>query len=824
MQNRMRKKGRVLLIIFLFLGTCIIPNTSSFNEDIGKTDIEQNEKNDDKTLIKQTFNEKINSNNDWTEQMILLPPDEGGGFGKSVSLDGFYAILGVPYDDDNGISSGSAYIFKRSGTTWTEQAKLLASDGEAYDYFGFSVSIAGDYTVIGAQWAEGTKGSAYIFKRLGETWTEQAKLLASDGEWSDYFGKSVSIYGDYAVIGAPADDNSNGEDAGSVYIFKHFGDIWVEQAKLLASDGETENGFGWSVSIYGDYIIIGTPYDNDNGMASGSAYIFKRSGTTWTEQAKLLASDGAVYDLFGESASIDGDYAIVGALGYEDSGSAYVFYNVGGNQLIADFTWTPSDPNPGDDITFDASDSYDPYGYITLYEWDWDNNNLYEESHTNPITTHSWPIYGNYPVRLRVTDNDGNMATRSYTVGVGADNNPPNKPTTPIGPSNINVGQTGQYKTSAIDPDGDMVKYRVLWGDGTISSWTNFVASGTEVTMSKYWTKKGTFKIKSEARDIYGAKSSWSSALTVTTEYPENQPPYKPKLINPYNECKTVMVDTKLSWSGGDPDPNDDIFYEIYLGKNPSPPKVDEIVSSAKKKLLTWKPLGNLQYNTKYYWKINAIDEHGASKTSSIGSFTTRLSQLWKLDKRFTKAETGGWRIPKDQHGEGKVNYDLNTASISITLESEGGFEPATPYTSSALGYIKQYYYVPYQNGGTRDVKIKANLEWNGFLASAWDGLAGMKITFKIMDTQTKKYILEDVLLDEYYDMFWFTTYYPYSGSKNIEKTYNLKEKGKYSFKLEGIAWTITYWEPLNMLIQEAKTLYGGSSGVKYNFIEVYIK
>jgi len=344
MTTGLYKKGLVLGIICLFFGASIVPSIACYDKDVEKIDIilSENEtfnmKNDERNnLIKQVIESGAISNDDWLEQDKLLASDgaEGDRFGFSVSIDGGYAIVGSPWDDDNGQNSGSAYIFTRSGTDWTQQAKLLASDGAEGDDFGVSVSIDGDYAIVGAYFDDdngGGSGSAYVFTRSGTVWTEQAKLLASDGAAGDLFGRSVSIDGDYAIVGAFRDDD-NGETSGSAYVFTRSGTTWTQQAKLLASDGTAGDQFGYSVSIDGDYAIVGVYRYDDNGDWSGSAYVFNRSGTDWTEQAKLLASDGAEGDDFGCSVSIDGDYAIVGA--YHDgdngsnSGSAYVFTRSG---------------------------------------------------------------------------------------------------------------------------------------------------------------------------------------------------------------------------------------------------------------------------------------------------------------------------------------------------------------------------------------------------------------------------------------------------------------------------------------------------------------
>jgi RHS repeat-associated protein len=270
---------------------------------------------------------------------------ENDYFGHSVSISGEYAVVGAYRDDDQGTDSGSAYVLQRAGTNWIEQAKLTASDGSAHDYFGCSVSMTGDYAAVGAYNDDDggdSSGCAYIFKRDGTSWTEQAKLTASDAAAYDYFGSCVSISGDCAIVGAYNDD-----DSGSAYVFERDGTDWIEQAKLTASDAAASDYFGWSVAISEDYAIVGAYGDDDGGSSSGSAYVFEREGTDWTEQAKLVCSDGHYNDYFGYSVSISGGYAIVGAYrdddAESDSGSAYLFKREG-TDWTEDEKLTASDP------------------------------------------------------------------------------------------------------------------------------------------------------------------------------------------------------------------------------------------------------------------------------------------------------------------------------------------------------------------------------------------------------------------------------------------------------------------------------------------------
>jgi hypothetical protein len=286
----------------------------------------------------------VRSGTTWSQQTKLHSRGESfDRFGRFVDIDGDTAVVGSYQSNDAGFdNAGSAYIFVRSGTTWTRQAVLTASDAAAFDLFGENVAISGDTVVVGARNDDaGTdSGSAYVFQRTGTTWTQQAKLTASDAAAGDIFGFSVSISGDTIVVGGHGNDDVCPSDidcnSGSAYVFQRTGTTWTEQAKLTASDAAAGDFFGYSVAISGDTAVVGAFRDDgacplDPSCNSGSAYVFHRTGTTWTQQAKLAASDAAAGDEFGISVSIDGNTAVVGARFGDpfDRGSAYVFQRTG---------------------------------------------------------------------------------------------------------------------------------------------------------------------------------------------------------------------------------------------------------------------------------------------------------------------------------------------------------------------------------------------------------------------------------------------------------------------------------------------------------------
>ena len=284
----------------------------------------------------------------WTQEAIISGSDKAGvdWFGLCVSIDatGTRVIAGAYLADPGGLSAaGKAYIFSRAGTVWAQEAILTASDKATPDRFAYSVAMAGmgDRVAIGAYSAKPGEltdaGKTYVFSRTGTAWTEEAILTASDKAANDQFGIAVAIdnTGTRVVVGSYFGDPGGISNAGKVYIYSRTGTTWVEEAILSASDKASGDVFGYSVSINatGDRVTVGSPNnDPDNLISAGKAYLFTRTNTTWAQEAILTASDKAAGDTFGISIAVSysGSLIAIGAKagdpgGIVDAGKVYVF-------------------------------------------------------------------------------------------------------------------------------------------------------------------------------------------------------------------------------------------------------------------------------------------------------------------------------------------------------------------------------------------------------------------------------------------------------------------------------------------------------------------
>ncbi len=313
-----------------------------------------------------------------TEAKIVAPGAEASdNFGKSVSISGDYAIVGAHGEETGGSMAGAAYIYHRTGldNVWDAGTEIKAFDAQASDVFGWSVSISGDYAIVGAygEDEEGSlAGAAYIFHRTGpdNVWDAGIKIVAADAAADDWFGVSVSISGDYAIVGAHWED-PGASDAGAAYIYHRTGpdNVWDTGTKIMASDVQAYDYFGISVSISGDYAIVGAYGEDTGGSNAGAAYIYHRTGpdNVWDTGTKIMASDAQGSDWFGVSVSISGPYAIVGAYqedeGGSNAGAAYVYQRTGENAWDTETKIMASDAEADDQFGKSVSIS-GPYAIV----------------------------------------------------------------------------------------------------------------------------------------------------------------------------------------------------------------------------------------------------------------------------------------------------------------------------------------------------------------------------------------------------------------------------------------------------------------------------
>jgi len=265
-------------------------------------------------------------------------------FGWDVAIDGDIAVIGA-YEDGGrkvvaggplGEGPGAVYAYRRQGKGFGKKTQLKANDAADKDRFGFAVDVSGNTLIVGApndDDAGSDSGSAYVYILDGDKWKKQTKLVATDAAAKQWFGWDVAIDGNTIVVGAPL-DKEKGRNAGAAYIFVREGVEWKQQAKLVATDGDSNDKFGNAVDISQDSVVIGTPKDEEKGKDTGAAYVFLQSGDNWTEEQKLLPSTSEVKGMFGHAVAIADDMAVVGAPledGVDvDAGAAYTFLRRGG--------------------------------------------------------------------------------------------------------------------------------------------------------------------------------------------------------------------------------------------------------------------------------------------------------------------------------------------------------------------------------------------------------------------------------------------------------------------------------------------------------------
>lgn len=297
-----------------------------------------------------------NNNGTWTLQQTLYESTITNRFGRSVAVNSNYGVVAIPYyysdvsaikiyykynntkfypedlitfHDEGPVESvaiyddrivagfpqansdkGKVFVFKKENGVWTQEQVLQANP--EYKQFGQSVSINGNKIAVGAPNYQ--KGMGYVFEYSNNTWIQKATLFASDWNTGDKYGYSISLFGNVVAIGSPNDDNKFGNNAGSIYVYSRINGVWGNEVKLLASDGATEDWFGYSVSLNSTNMTVGSPYDdNDQFNKNGSVYIFRKNSLGWKQVFKLLPEEKKSSQYFGSSVSLSENYAFVGA-------------------------------------------------------------------------------------------------------------------------------------------------------------------------------------------------------------------------------------------------------------------------------------------------------------------------------------------------------------------------------------------------------------------------------------------------------------------------------------------------------------------------------
>ncbi|MGB0370299.1 MAG: hypothetical protein ACPGN3_03050 [Opitutales bacterium] len=428
------------------------------------------------------------TNGIWTQEAVLTAGDEAEykGFGGSVSLTADTAVVGAERDPGylgSYNSRGSVYIYHKSDGIWYQEEKLEPSSLDSFDQFGSSVSIEDDMLIIGAEGFDGNGGAngggLFVYRLIDGVWIQKPIEYASDRASNDEYGHSVNMDGNIAVVGAYGNDD-NGSSSGSAYVLIFVNGGWSEIAKLLANDGEAGDYFGYSVSVYGDTIMVGAYGDDDNGSESGSVYIFTEIDGVWSQQAKIYPEDGEQNQYFGRSVANRGNVYVAGSY----SEAAYVF----------DFQSSPAPYDlelssdtileglqSGTSIGFiSAEDPNDSTGFVfdlVAGEGDVDNA-LFSVGGASDDELVSAGVFNyetqsSYSIRLRVTDADGNSYEEAFVIYV---ENVEESPVADAGSSIQLLDQDGDGfepvildGSASFDPEGLIESYEWTWEGGSIT-------------------------------------------------------------------------------------------------------------------------------------------------------------------------------------------------------------------------------------------------------------------------------------------------------------------------------------------------------------------
>ena len=635
-------------------------------------------------------------------------------FGISVAVDGDTVVVGAPGNDGAGADSGSVYVFVKPSGGWatsTETAKLTASDGAALDYFGYSVAVDGDTVLVGAYQDDDEEsdsedsGSAYIFTKPNSSggwadWdlmedTETAKLTASDGADDDWFGVSVALDGNTAVIGASGDDDK-GIDSGSVYVFVKPSGAWAdgnETDKLTADNGEAQDNFGYSVAVDVDTVevsgaevevatvVVGAyqhdpiaPHSDPDSplylLDAGAAYVFTRdSGGVWDGGEKLTADDGDALDYFGYSVAVDVDTVVVGAYGDDDngsaSGSAYVFTRDSNGEWSQKKKLTDEDGEAGD--WFGYSVAVDTAAHTALVG----------AGSAHVLDIHDWEsvpgIGGQLPTEHTV---ENLFNGRVYDFQVRAVNlrSPgpqaegeaipqANDPPVAMGDSTTTAEDTAiviRVLDNDSDVDGDSLS--VIEVSTPSNGSVAITSAGTTVTYTPNANTNGPDSFTYTVSDGNGGTDTGTVTVTVTAvdDEPANR---SPRFNEGLNTTRTVPEDAEVGMAVGDPvnardSDNDRLEYWLW-GMDRASFDVDPSTGQ-----LTTKTALDYEVKNEYSVRVSARDRRGGVDgiivTISVENVDEPPARPAAPDLKATSHSTlaVNWTAP-DNQGPEITDYDL---------------------------------------------------------------------------------------------------------------------------------------------------------------------
>lgn len=290
----------------------------------------------------------------YSQKIFPLDPRTGVFFGRYIAMNDDDAFISAYLDYENGTASGSMYIFSLSDNRFNQVAKKFPVDGAVEDYFSYSVSSSGDYLITGAHHDSdkgASSGAAYILKKTGSSWDFYQKIVPDDGKEADEFGKTVAISGNYAVVCSYLDDD-NGTNSGSIYLLELKNEVWKIINKIYPSDPEIQSLFGLSLDMNNDLIIAGSPFYRGNGNSAGKAYIFRYDSLSWLQVAALQPDEINDLDQFGTSVRISDNFAFISAIKDDDkgenSGAVYIYKKKDENTWAFHQKVTAPDGSAGD--------------------------------------------------------------------------------------------------------------------------------------------------------------------------------------------------------------------------------------------------------------------------------------------------------------------------------------------------------------------------------------------------------------------------------------------------------------------------------------------